>query len=628
MGMGAGPDRPDGRSGSAEPAFDPYHRWLGIPPQDQPADHYRLLGIARFESNLTVIESAADRQMNHVRTFQLSAHKDASQKLLNELSAARVCLLNPAKKQEYDARLQATERQQAARLAAQQAAQQAAAAPRVNMTPDLPVRAANPQLGGYALAEETPAQPAPLPPSPHALRRRAMMRRIRWVVSAMAIVSVLTAVGFGVNWALQKWSIFGPEEIATGPVPEQQEGDPRGRGAQNNPSQDPNRDPRNQGNPQGNRGNMHRGNANRGNGNPDNTAIPQDDNGNSQFGQPPYTIPPNGNRGFPPQFNQPPFGQPPFGQPPFGQPPFNRPPVNRPPNTTTGNSTTSNVPDNGTDNAGNNNRNNRREVVDNGPPLVAPRALDPDISRLMQSALVVFNFEDGTYAPDSSRNNTELRDLSPADNWGRTEGAVKPAEGIAGQACEFDGATGSIRLVTLRPKLTANLKTFSISLWHKVEVPKFGMLFDCGTYPGQTFNLTVSEDFRYQIICGKSEPMITGRSLGAEKAWQHVVVVFASTTVRLYLDGKLTQTWEIPETVLDSYSIGSTPAFLAGQSKVSGRELSYYRGALDEIAIFAQALTADDVDVLHAWTKLGRPLPEMEDDPQLVTSPAHGLGVR
>jgi hypothetical protein len=25
--------------------FDPYHKWLGIPPPQQPPHHYRLLGI-------------------------------------------------------------------------------------------------------------------------------------------------------------------------------------------------------------------------------------------------------------------------------------------------------------------------------------------------------------------------------------------------------------------------------------------------------------------------------------------------------------------------------------------------------------------------------------------------------
>ena len=31
--------------------FDPYHRWLGIPPAEQPANRYRLLGIAKFEDD-------------------------------------------------------------------------------------------------------------------------------------------------------------------------------------------------------------------------------------------------------------------------------------------------------------------------------------------------------------------------------------------------------------------------------------------------------------------------------------------------------------------------------------------------------------------------------------------------
>ncbi len=31
---------------AAEGPFDPYYRWLSIPREEQPADHYRLLGIA------------------------------------------------------------------------------------------------------------------------------------------------------------------------------------------------------------------------------------------------------------------------------------------------------------------------------------------------------------------------------------------------------------------------------------------------------------------------------------------------------------------------------------------------------------------------------------------------------
>lgn len=85
--------------------FDPYHVWLGIPPQEQPPNHYRLLGIALYESSADVIATAADRQMGHLRTFQSGEHSALSQRLLNEVAAAKVCLLSPAKKAAYDAQL-------------------------------------------------------------------------------------------------------------------------------------------------------------------------------------------------------------------------------------------------------------------------------------------------------------------------------------------------------------------------------------------------------------------------------------------------------------------------------------------------------------------------------------------
>ncbi len=88
-------------------SFDPYRKWLGIPAAEQPPHHYRLLAIHWFEDDPDVIEAAADRQMIHIRTYQMGKHSELSQKILNELAAARVCLLNPEKKAAYDAELRA-----------------------------------------------------------------------------------------------------------------------------------------------------------------------------------------------------------------------------------------------------------------------------------------------------------------------------------------------------------------------------------------------------------------------------------------------------------------------------------------------------------------------------------------
>ncbi len=83
--------------------FDPYYHWLKIESPQRPVDYYQLLGLMRFERDDRVISTAADQRMANVRTMQSGPRGSLSQKLLNELSAARVCLLNPVTKGAYDA---------------------------------------------------------------------------------------------------------------------------------------------------------------------------------------------------------------------------------------------------------------------------------------------------------------------------------------------------------------------------------------------------------------------------------------------------------------------------------------------------------------------------------------------
>ena len=97
------------RSRLSEPGppaeFDAYYKWLGISPGEQPPNHYRLLGVNLFESDAEVIANAADARMAHVKTFQTGRHSAISQRILNEVASAKVCLLNPSRKSEYDRRL-------------------------------------------------------------------------------------------------------------------------------------------------------------------------------------------------------------------------------------------------------------------------------------------------------------------------------------------------------------------------------------------------------------------------------------------------------------------------------------------------------------------------------------------
>ena len=85
--------------------FDPYYQWLGIPLQEQPASHYRLLGIPEFDGNVDIIKAAAERQTIYLRTLQAGEHEVLVAELLNEVSQARVTLLNAEQQSAYDEQL-------------------------------------------------------------------------------------------------------------------------------------------------------------------------------------------------------------------------------------------------------------------------------------------------------------------------------------------------------------------------------------------------------------------------------------------------------------------------------------------------------------------------------------------
>ncbi|MCS5583799.1 MAG: formylglycine-generating enzyme family protein [Pseudomonadales bacterium] len=85
--------------------FDPYHKWLGIPPEEQPAHHYRLLGITDFEVDRDTISAAAEQRTIYLRTLQSGEYEVLVAELLNEVSQARVTLLNVDQKAAYDEEL-------------------------------------------------------------------------------------------------------------------------------------------------------------------------------------------------------------------------------------------------------------------------------------------------------------------------------------------------------------------------------------------------------------------------------------------------------------------------------------------------------------------------------------------
>ncbi|QDU08123.1 SUMF1/EgtB/PvdO family nonheme iron enzyme [Gimesia aquarii] len=87
--------------------FDPYQRWLGIPPQDQPPHFYRLLGLELFEDDPEVIKAAAENAIAFIQQNAFGEELQQSQKLLENIEKVSAYLLSPPHKAKYDKKLKA-----------------------------------------------------------------------------------------------------------------------------------------------------------------------------------------------------------------------------------------------------------------------------------------------------------------------------------------------------------------------------------------------------------------------------------------------------------------------------------------------------------------------------------------
>jgi len=81
--------------------FDPYQAWLKIRPEED-RNHYRLLGIRLFEESPEVIATAADKRMACVEKSLGGEHGELARQILDQLAAAKACLLAPEEKAVYD----------------------------------------------------------------------------------------------------------------------------------------------------------------------------------------------------------------------------------------------------------------------------------------------------------------------------------------------------------------------------------------------------------------------------------------------------------------------------------------------------------------------------------------------
>ena len=165
---------------SKQTPFDPYYKWLGIPPAEQPANFYRLLSLDVFENDPEIIANAIDRQIAFLQLQKNGAHAADADRLLKEVEQARLTLLNVQKRAVYDRQLkqellkEQTQSPAARKLAGTQTPSTSqtpnvAQAPKQPRTPNAPrtggPQAGKPQHSGKTKPNAGSSQPAVSQPS-------------------------------------------------------------------------------------------------------------------------------------------------------------------------------------------------------------------------------------------------------------------------------------------------------------------------------------------------------------------------------------------------------------------------------------------------------------------------------
>ena len=163
--------------------FDPYWEWLEIPPEDQPPNFYRLLGLDDFEDDLAAIDAAAKQTTAYLHPMAAGPNRESVQQLLSEVAKARRTLLGSDAKQAYDQSLQTRDVPQPGQS--------------VQEPPPLPVPPVEnggfekPPVAASDSGDEAANQTTPLRP----LRRKSLLND--WRVHVLsASVLFISAVGF------------------------------------------------------------------------------------------------------------------------------------------------------------------------------------------------------------------------------------------------------------------------------------------------------------------------------------------------------------------------------------------------------------------------------------------------
>lgn len=217
--------------------------------------------------------------------------------------------------------------------------------------------------------------------------------------------------------------------------------------------------------------------------------------------------------------------------------------------------------------------------------------------------ILQMTFEPETFI-SKEEGHTQVADLSGLGNHAIIEGATPIAEGRVGAALQFDGKA-SLLIPTLWPHLSQDLRQLSVVFWvFPADVQGQSMIFDVGFHANNSITLQrINDRFRFNLpgsVCESASVQ--------PKHWYHVVGVWNGTDQKLFVNGRLVATAASDQLTLNAASVSAHAARIGAQAKSPSRAGRYFRGSIDEVAIFNRALSDEEIKRLFQLGSRGEPL--------------------
>ncbi len=174
-----------------------------------------------------------------------------------------------------------------------------------------------------------------------------------------------------------------------------------------------------------------------------------------------------------------------------------------------------------------------------------------------------------------------------------TGGAIA---GDADGARAFDGSTGYVSVPSdASLNMTGDL---SVEAWVKADVVHGGVAVQKGGSSGYSvwqyrLGMTSGGQWRGTVFVGGTAYAVTAPGAATLGTWTHLVLTRSAGTLAIYVNGSRVATASAPGTL-------NTTTSILGIGRSGASATSYFQGGLDEVAVYAHALSADTVAAHYA----------------------------